>query len=69
VADSASSLPLLTAPPSPAAAASPAFVPGRSGDLFHAAEMAMRQVADELHDRTIVLGERRPWKPGGAGRA
>jgi hypothetical protein len=35
-------------------------------DLFHAAELAMRAVAAELHSRSLDR-ERRPCEPGGAG--
>jgi hypothetical protein len=33
-------------------------------DLFDQAEAALRRLGDELHGRTIVVGERRPWEPG-----
>jgi hypothetical protein len=36
-------------------------------DLFHAAEVAMRELAAELHSRSLDR-DRRPWEPGGAGR-
>jgi hypothetical protein len=35
-------------------------------DLFHAAEAAMRALAEELHSRSLDR-DRRPWEPGGAG--
>jgi hypothetical protein len=35
-------------------------------DLFHATEVAMRQLAEELHSLRLNR-DRRPWEPGGAG--
>ena len=32
-------------------------------DLFAAAEAVLQRLGDELHDRSIVRGERRPWEP------
>jgi hypothetical protein len=33
-------------------------------DLFQQAEDALRRLAAELHDRSIVCGDRRPRGPG-----
>jgi hypothetical protein len=35
-------------------------------DLFGAAERALRRLSEELHNRSIPSGGRRPWEPGGA---
>jgi hypothetical protein len=36
-------------------------------DLFGEAEAAIRCLVDELHNRSIPSGGRRPWEPGGPG--
>jgi hypothetical protein len=32
-------------------------------DLFDQAEKALTRLAEELHGRTIAVGDRRPWEP------